>query len=105
MLLKVVGECLTNSLLYGTSNLAVTQLGLGLSLELGLSDLDRDDSCETLTEVVASQLNLSLLNLLTDIGILVSLLLKRTGQCHTEALQVGTTLDGVDVVDVGVDIL
>lgn len=47
VLLQIVAECLTDSLLDGTSHLAVAELRLGLSLELWLSDLDADDCGES----------------------------------------------------------
>ena len=104
MFLQIIGQRLAYSLLNRTSHLAVTQLGLRLTLELRLSHLHADDRCETFAEVLTADFNLLLLQLLRNL-VVVSILLQHTCQGCTESLQVRTTFDGVDVVYVGVDIL
>ena len=105
VLLEVVAQCLTDSLLDGTCHLAVAELRLGLSLELGLSDLDTDDGGESFTEVLTGNLYLCLLNLLGYLGISISIRFQRAGECHAKSCKVGTSLNGVDIIDVGVDVL
>ena len=100
MLLKIIGQCLTNSLLNGTRNLTITEFGLCLALKLWLCNLDRDNSCQAFAEVFTSNLNLSFLQLLRNLWIIVSVCLQCTSQCSTESLQVSTTLDSVDIVNV-----
>ena len=102
--LQIVGHRLTNGLLYGTVHLAVAQLGLGLTLELGLGHLDGDDGRQAFAEVVLSHLDLGFLNLLAQLVVFIRIFLQRTSQGDTETSQVGTTLDGVDIVDVRVDV-
>ena len=105
VLLQVVGQCFAYSLLYGAGHFRVAQLRLGLSLELRLGHLDADDSGQALAEVLTGYLYLGLFYLLRDVGVGIGVFLQRAGQRHAEAYQVGTALDGVDIVDVGVDIL
>ena len=105
MLLEIVRESLTHSLMHGTRHLGVAQLGLRLTFELRLSHLHRDDGGEAFAEVFACNLNLRLLNLLRDLRLLISISLQRTRQGHAETSEVCTTLDGVDIVHVGVDVL
>ena len=64
MLLQIVGKSLAHSLLYGTCNLGVSKLCLGLSLKLRFGHLDGNHGSETLTEVLTGNLYLCLLNLL-----------------------------------------
>ena len=105
MLLQIVGESLAYSLLHGACHLRVAQLGLGLALELRLGHLHRDDGREAFAEVFAGNLYLSLLDLLRNLRVLVGVCLQRARQGHAKTCQMGTTLDGVDIVDVGVDVL
>ena len=101
MLLKIVCESLANSLLYGTCHLAVAKLGLGLSLELRFCHLDADDGCKSFAEVLTADFDMVLCQLLEFLGALcLGVSLERTCQRCAESLKVGTTLDGVDVVDV-----
>src|SRR5690606_11251058 len=72
------------------------QLGLGLSLELRLLDLDRDDAGESLTHIVAREpIDTALLE---ESG-LASVVVDRAGQRRLEPGQVGTTFMGIDGVD------
>ena len=101
MLLEVVVQSIAHRRLDSTDDLGVAQLGLGLSLELGLEHLDRDDGGEALAEVLGLDFNLGLLEHLVVLGIL----LQGRTQTAAESRQVGTALDGVDVVDKRVDVL
>ena len=100
MLFQEVGHSLTYGLLYSTINLAVTQLSLGLTFELRLGNLYRDNGCKTLAEVILCHLNLGFLNLLTQLIVFVGILLQCTSQSDTETSKVGTTFDGIDIVNV-----
>ena len=64
MLLQIVGQSFADSLLHCSRDLAIAELRLGLTLKLGLSHLDGDDGRQALTEVVAHNVDLRLLNLL-----------------------------------------
>ena len=86
---------------YGAHDFVVTELGLRLPFELGLCDLDAHDGRETFAEVIPCDLYLDLVEELR-VG---SIFLQRTRQTTTEACQVRTPFDGVDVVDVAVHIL
>ena len=101
MLLQIGVQGITHGGLDGTDDLGVSEFGLGLALELGLQHFDRNDGCQTLAEVLRLNLNLGLLEHLVVLGIL----LQGRAQTAAEARQVGTTLDGVDVVDKRVDVL
>ena len=100
MLLQVIGQCFTNSLLNSARHLTITKFRLCLTFKLWLCYLDRDNRCQAFTEVFTSNLNLSLLQLLRNLWVIVSVCLQCTCQCSTESLQVRTTLDGVDIVNV-----
>ena len=101
MLLEEVRERLARDGVHDAGDLGVAQLGLGLALELGLGHLDGDQGGEALTEVVAGDGELVLLE---DAG-LVGVGLEGPRQRAAEARHVGAALDGVDVVDVRVDVL
>ena len=78
-------------------DLGVAQLGLGLTLELGLLDPDREDGGQALTDVLAGQVLVLLLEQALGPGELVD----RLGQGLAEAFFVGAALVGVDVVGEG----
>ena len=101
MLLEVVREHFTHNAVYRTRYLAVAQLRLRLAFKLGLHHFDADYGSQAFAEVVTGNLNLFLRE---DSG-LVGVLLQRTRECATEAGEVRTALVGVDVVDVGMNIL
>ena len=103
--LKIVCQSLAYGLLYGSCHLAVAELGLGLTLKLWLGYLNGDYGCESFAEVLACNLYLCLLNLLGNSRVGIGICLQRTCQCGTETGEVCTALDGVDVVDVRVDVL
>ncbi len=105
MLLQIVGQGFAYGLLYGSGHFTVAKFGLGLSLKLRFGHLDGDDGGQTLTEILTSDFYLGLLDLLRDGGVGIGVSLQRTGQGHTETGKVGTALYGVDIVDVGMDIL
>ncbi len=105
VLLQVVGQRFAHGLVHGAGDLAVAQLRLCLSLELGLGHLDAYDGRQALAEVLAGNLNLRLLNLLRYLRVGIGIFLQRARQGHAEAHQVRTALDGVDVVHIGVDVL
>ena len=101
MLLKVLIHGRGSGLRHSGGGLRVTQLGLGLSLELRLGDLHGDHSRQTLTEILRSKVTLELREKIVLLGIV----LQRARKTHLETLKMGTTLYGVDVVDVGIYLL
>ena len=104
MFLQIVGQSLTHGLLHGSSDLRVAELRLRLSLELRLSHLDANHCCKAFAEVFGGNLDLRLLNLLGDLRVVIGVLLQGTCEGCTETSQVGSTLDGVDVIYIGMDI-
>ena len=96
--LEPVREVLVARLLHEGLDLGIAELGLGLTLELGFTDLHRDDGRESFTDVVTGELGIFVLEQL----LLERVLVDRCGQCGAEALFVGTTLVGVDRVGEGV---
>ena len=102
--LQVEVQHLAHHRAHNAVHLAVAQLRLGLSFELRLGHFHRDDGSETLAEVVARNFYLLLLYLLQHL-VIHRITLQRGGQGTTETRQVRTTFDGVDVVDVGMDVL
>ena len=86
---------------YGAHDLVVPELGLRLPFELRLCDLDAHNGRETFAEVIPRDLYLDLVEELR----VSSIFLQRTRQTTTEARQVRTPFDGIDIVDVAVHIL
>src|SRR5262249_20146145 len=81
-----------------TLDARVAELRLGLSLELRVAQLDRDDSCQPFTNILAVE-TLLLLQKLELLGLRV----QRARQRAAEAGQVRAALDRVDVVGEGED--
>ena len=103
MLLEIVCQSLADGLVHGTRNLGVSELRLRLPLELRLCHLHADNGRKTFAEVLAADFYLRLLNLL--LRRLLGILLQHARKSLTEAHEMRTTLDGVDIVDVAVDVL
>jgi len=80
---------------------AVTQLGLGLTFELRVHELDADDRRETFPDIIAAQPVGALLEVAVAAGVVV----QRPRQRVLEADEVSAALDGVDVVGESVDAL
>ena len=104
MLLEVVAQGLAHGGLHHAHHLVVAQLGLGLTLELRLGHLDRDHGRQTVAEVLFRQLDLHLGQLLEQL-VVFGIFLERERQAAAEAGEVRASLDGVDVVDIRVDVL
>jgi len=100
MFLKIIGECLAHGLVHGTGHLAVSELGLGLSLKLWLAHLDGNHRCQSLTEVFSGNLYLSLLDLFGYLWVVVGIVFQHAGERLAEAGDMCTAFDGVDIVDV-----
>ena len=105
MFLQIVGQSFVHSLLNGPLHLAVAQLRLGLAFKLRLCHLDGDDGGEAFPEVFGGYFDFRLLYLLGDGGVGFGVSLERSGERHAETGEVGAAFYGVDVVDVGVDVL
>ena len=101
ILLQVVAQSLRQCTINSCRNLVVTQLSLGLALELRLCNLNRYYSCQALTEVITANLELNL----RQHTRLICILLQSTSQSTTETGEVSTTLDGVDIIYIRVYIL
>ena len=79
--------------------LRVTQLGLRLTLELRLGNLNRDDRGQALTHVFTGEV----IVLIAQQLVVASVTVHQGGQRGTETLFMGAALMGVDRVCVGVD--
>ena len=101
VLLQVLGQGLRHSGINRCDNLAVTQFGLGLTLELRFANLNRHNCGKTLAEVVTTNLNFHL----REHTRLVGVLFEGTGQRTAETSEVSTTLDSINVVHIRVYIL
>ncbi len=91
-------QLLRHDVVYQSADFAVTQLGLGLALKLGVGELHGDDAGEALPAVLAGDL-LVVLEHLDFFAVAV----QHGGQCPLEALLVHAPLRGVDVVGEGED--
>ena len=83
MLFQVVSEGFAHGLVDGAAYFAVAQLGLGLSLELGLRHFDGDNGDESFAEVFARYFYFGFFELL-GAGFF-TVLLQYTGQRSTES--------------------
>jgi len=98
---QVIAQGFADGLVNRTNHLIVAQLGFGLSLKLRFGYLDGNDSGKAFPEVVAGDFHLDLFQHPGIFGVF----LERTGQSPAETGQVCTPFYGVDVVDVGKDVL
>ena len=103
MLFKIVVQRLTHCLIHSTTHFTVTQFGLSLAFKLRFRHLHRDDSNQSLTEILTRNLNLSLFKCLGTV--IICILFQHTGQCHTETRLVRTTLLRINIVNIRVKIL
>ena len=108
MLLKVVLQRFSYGGVHHTGYLAVTELGLSLTLKLRLGNLDTDHCRQTLAEVVGVDgrvavfiFELGFLEHLTVLGVL----LHHAGKRSAESRHVRTAFDSVDIVHVRVYVL
>ena len=94
VLLEELAELAVDGLLDQALDRRVAELGLGLALELGVLELDRDHRGQPLADVVAGEVLVFLLEqaLAARVGV------QRPGQRRAEAGEVGAALVGVDVV-------
>ena len=96
ILLKIIGKSSADGHVNSTHHLRVAKLGLGLSFKLGLGHLDRDDRCQPLTEVVTVDVKFQLGCHTGIFGIL----LQGARQSPAEPCKMGSSFNGVDVVDI-----
>ena len=92
-------ELLVHHLLDQALDFRVAQLGLGLALELGVGQLDRDDRGDAFPGVFTGGRFLEVLPLPALLGVAVD----AAGERRLEADHVASTFDGVDVVREGED--
>ena len=90
-----VAERLADDRLGQSLDLGVAELGLGLPIELGVGDLDRQDHGEALADVVAGQRGVLVLDQLLGLRIVVD----HPRQGGPQTGHMGAAVDGVDVVD------
>ncbi len=96
-----VAELVADHLLHERLRLGVAELRLGLPLELGLAELDRDDGGQSLAHVVAGEVVVLLLEEVVRTGVAVD----ERGERRPEALLVRAALVRVDRVGVGEHVL
>ena len=99
VLLEQVAELLVGRPLDQRAHGDVAQLALGLALELGILEPDRDDGGQALADVLAVEVGVLLLEQALGPGVLVD----HVGEGLLEALLVHAALDGVDAVGEGVE--
>src|SRR5690554_4988433 len=101
ILLQKVLKHQPHRLVNGQTHIAVTQLGFGLPLKLGLLYLRRNNGSQALPAVVSIDAELQFDNRSRLLG----KSLQGTGQTSAKARQVRTPIYAIDVVDVGIYIL
>ena len=108
MLLQVVLQRLSYCTRNHSRYFGVTELGLRLAFELRFCHFDRDHRRQTLTEIVRIDSGVTVFvfqfRLLQHLAVL-GIFLHHTRQRSAETGYVRTTLDGVDVIDIGVYVL
>src|SRR5262249_52841915 len=97
--LKPVGKPVATDLLHAGLGFSVAKLGLGLSLELRVGDLDTDDGRQALPDIVAGEVVVLLLEEFLLLGVSVD----DAGEGGPKSLVVGAAFVGVDGVGEGVD--
>ena len=90
-----------HSPIHHTFYFVVTELGLGLPLELGLGNFDGNNRRNTFAEVIGRYFDFGLLQKLVVVGIFF----ERTRQCRTEARNVRTSLYRIDIIYIRMQIL
>ncbi len=96
MRVEPVGQALVDHLLHKGLGDRVAQLGLGLALKLGLAQLDGDDGGEALTDVVAREV----LVLVLEDALVARVAIDQRGHGGTEAFLVRAAFSGGDRVGV-----
>ena len=96
MLLKIGGQLLGDDAIHQGPDVGVAQLGLGLTLELGIRQLHGDNGCDTLPAVLAGDLVVAL-----DDAVFHAVGIEHPGQSRLEAGFVHTALGGADIVGKG----
>ena len=108
MLLQVVLQRLSYCTRNHSRYFGVTELGLRLAFKLRFCHFDGDHRRQTLTEIVRIDGRVTVFifefRLLQHLAVL-GIFLHHTGQRSAETGYVRTTLDGVDVIDIGVYVL
>ena len=94
VLLEVLSQALADDALDHALDLAVSELGLGLTLELRVLHLHRDHRGQAFAHVLARHSDLRL----GGEAFLVGVVGERAGERRAEADQMGAALDRVDVV-------
>ena len=92
--LQELRELLIDDLLDQPCDSRVSKLGLRLTLELRVPELHGDDGSQSFARVLALEVVVALL----EESLLARVLVERTSQSSTKALQMRATLGGVDVV-------
>ena len=101
ILFQVGGQFLAHQAVHHAADLAGTELGFGLALELRILHLDGDDGRQALADVLALEVRLVVLEDLVPAAVIVD----RPGHSGVEALQVGAAVRRGDVVGEGIDVL
>ena len=94
VLLEVLGQAVGDDLHHERAHEGAAELGLGLALELGVTQLDGDDGGQALADVVTREIGVLLLE---DV-LLARVVVDDAGERRAEALEVHASLGGVDVV-------
>jgi hypothetical protein len=95
VLLEVLGQFAVDGLLDQAADRRVAEFGLGLALELGVVELDRDHRGKPLADVLAGQV---LVFFLVQQAFAARVGIQSPGQRRAEAGEMGAALVGVDVV-------
>ncbi|MPM83181.1 hypothetical protein SDC9_130244 [bioreactor metagenome] len=94
MLLQVIVQCFSSSLVYSTDHLTISQFGFCLPLELRFGHLYRQHGCKPFTKVITADFHLYLFQHLGILGIFLQCARKPS----PEAGKVCTSFDGIDVI-------
>ena len=94
-------QLFAHNAVYCASGLAVSQLLLGLSLELRISDLDTYDCCQALSDIITAEVRLTVLKKL----VLTCIVIKCVGYRITETGDMCTALRRIDIIYKTVSVL
>ena len=100
ILLQEPCQLLGYDLIHSCRSFTGTQLHLGLTLELRISDLYGDDCSQALADILTGKIILTVLKIL----LLTGMIIDRFGECISETGQMGAALRSIDIINEAVDI-
>ena len=100
---QVIAECFTHSHFHRSHYLGISELCFGLSFELRFGHFDGDNRCQSLAEVIAADFYFCFFELFEQF-VVFGVFFQRTCKSASETGQVSSSLNGVDIIHIRVNI-